>query len=134
VISWSSQKQKVVAQSSTEAEFIAANALARDLIWFSMLLNDIFGVHLTPTMNIDNQAAQYWIDNEKEHHSKQKHIDTKYKLIKQWVKDVLLQVKKVHTDLNIADILTKSVDQKTFDRLVPMIYDGTTSVSENTNK
>ena len=38
---WSSQKQRVVARSSTEAEYRALSSAATDLIWIQNLLVEI---------------------------------------------------------------------------------------------
>jgi hypothetical protein len=38
LISWTTKKQSVVAQSTTEAEFIAINKCAKQLCWMSNLI------------------------------------------------------------------------------------------------
>ena len=46
LITWSSQKQKVVARSSTEAEYRALTSADADLVWAQNLLTKL-GIHLT---------------------------------------------------------------------------------------
>lgn len=41
-ISWCSQKQKTVALSPTESEYIAASESVKELIWIQRLFNEIF--------------------------------------------------------------------------------------------
>jgi hypothetical protein len=57
-ISWSAQKQIIVAQSSTEAEYIAGALAANESIWLRRLLSEIGQEQLNPTvLNTDNQAS-----------------------------------------------------------------------------
>jgi len=39
--SWSSKKQEVIAQSTTEAEYIAATAVVNQAIWIRKLMADL---------------------------------------------------------------------------------------------
>ena len=60
LITWSSRKQKVVARSSTEAEYRALASAAADLVWIQILLAEI-GVHCSsqiPVLWSDNMGAQ----------------------------------------------------------------------------
>lgn len=53
-----SQKQKCVALSSCEAEFMAANAAACQGVWLSKLLSQITGKKLDPVViYVDNKSA-----------------------------------------------------------------------------
>jgi hypothetical protein len=42
MISWSSRKQGSIAQSTVEAEYIAASAASREVVWFRKLLSNLF--------------------------------------------------------------------------------------------
>ena len=53
--------------------------------------------------------------------SKTKHIALRYHFIRQLISDELIDVKKVNTLDNVADVLTKAVDRSVFDRLVPYL-------------
>lgn len=44
IITWQSSKQKVVALSSCEAEYIAAATAACQGVWLARLLNDMIGL------------------------------------------------------------------------------------------
>ena len=53
-VSWQSAKQKVVALSSCEAEYIAATMAASQGVWLSRLLADLTGEEETPaTLKVD---------------------------------------------------------------------------------
>jgi hypothetical protein len=57
-ISWSAQKQRIVAQSSMEAKYIAGALAANKSIWLHRLLSEIGQEQLNPTvLNTDNQAS-----------------------------------------------------------------------------
>jgi hypothetical protein len=57
-ISWSSQKQKVVALSSCEAEYIAAVAAACQGVWLVRLLAEVRGGEPAQVkINVDNKSA-----------------------------------------------------------------------------
>jgi hypothetical protein len=58
-ISWCSQKQKVVAHSSCEAEYIAASIVAHQGLWLGRLLADLMmKTEVEPVvLRVDNQSA-----------------------------------------------------------------------------
>lgn len=58
LITWQSQKQKVVALSSCEAEYIAATTAACQGVWLARLLAELRGEEADAvTLKIDNQSA-----------------------------------------------------------------------------
>ncbi|XP_033225907.1 secreted RxLR effector protein 161-like [Belonocnema kinseyi] len=57
LVTWSSQRQKLVTPSTTEAEYVAAAAAAKEALWLRSLLNDIGcrcerAIRLVKTQNI----------------------------------------------------------------------------------
>ena len=80
LITWVSQKQRCVALSRCEAEFMAATAAACKGIWLQKILSLISNVEAGPvTLYIDNRFA---IDLSKNpvFHGRSKHIDIPYHL------------------------------------------------------
>jgi hypothetical protein len=49
-VSWYSRKQRSVALSSAEAEYMAASQAACEAIWMRKILVGLFGSHLDPTV------------------------------------------------------------------------------------
>ena len=47
-------------------------------------------------------------------HAKTKHVDVKYHFIREVLEDKLLQLAKVHTSENPADLLTKGLSSERF--------------------
>ena len=61
-----------------------------------------------PTLHCDSQSAIMLVKNPM-FHAKTMHIDVKYHFIRDVLKDKHMDLVKVHTDDNRADILTKGV-------------------------
>ena len=114
IVSWLSQKQKVVAQSSCEAEYIAAATAACQGVWLRSLLGDLTNREAEQVvLNIDNKSAISLCKNPV-HHDRSKHIDTKYHYIRQCVEESKIEVNYVCTNDQLADILTKSLGRVKF--------------------
>jgi hypothetical protein len=76
LITWDSQKQKVVALSSCEAEYIAAAAAACQGVWLSRLLAELVGDGTAEKFKlfVDNQSA-IELSKNPVHHDRSKHIE-----------------------------------------------------------
>lgn len=117
LITWVSQKQRCVALSSCEAEFMAATAAACQAIWLKNLLAEVTGKNGGPVvLHIDNKSA---IDLAKNpvFHGRSKHIDIRYHFIRQCVEKGEIVLKHVSSENQRADILTKSLATFKFEKL-----------------
>jgi hypothetical protein len=112
LISWASKKQKVVAQSSTEAELYAEVAAINEMSWLRGLLTEIGIYDITrddaPLLYGDNQSAQKLTENGVKS-ERTKHIDIKYHFITNEVNEGRVKLQWVPTAQQLADILTKSL-------------------------
>ncbi len=124
-VQWISQRQKSISQSSSEAEFVAANSGARESIWFHQLLHELFSnqklsnqIKISkPTLRIDNQAALRWIIKSDTEHLKSKHIDLKYKYVRSLYQNGKIDATWVPSQENLSDILTKRINTDQFNKL-----------------
>lgn len=116
-IMWGSQKQRSVALSTTESEYVAASQTTKELIWISRLLRDLIDIKIkTPIMYIDNQSAIRLVKNP-ELHKRSKHIDVKYHFVRQHYEEGMFEPYYIHTDEQIADICTKPLSKVRFEKL-----------------
>lgn len=115
VIHWRSTKQKAVALSSTEAEFIAASECARDAIWLRRMINKIVNDDTTPIpVHIDNSGAKALADGSMGS-GRTKHIDVRCQFTRQAVVDGVITMQRVSTLENTADTLTKALPRLRFE-------------------
>lgn len=117
LVTWFSQKQKCVALSSCEAEFMAATAAACQGVWLGKRLGEVTDDFKGPVvLYIDNKSA---IDLAKNpvFHSRSKHIDIRYHFIRECVERGEIIVKHVATDEQRADTLTKALPVIKFERM-----------------
>ena len=113
-----SGKQSVVARSSTESEYIAASEASSEAIWMKRFITELGVVPsaLDPlTIYCDNMGA---IANAQEprSHKKLKHIKLHFHAIREYVEDGDIKICKVHTYLNVADPLTKTLPRAKHDQ------------------
>jgi hypothetical protein len=116
-VAWQSAKQKVVALSSCEAEYIAAAAAACEAVWLARLLAELVGGKvLAPKLKVDNKSAIALMKNPV-HHDRSKHIDVKFHFIRECCDRKLIDVEFVGTELQLGDVLTKALGRTRFQEL-----------------
>ncbi|KAK1602410.1 hypothetical protein QYE76_016739, partial [Lolium multiflorum] len=117
-VSWASSKQCTVAKSSTESEYIAASEASSEAVWMKRFIVELGVVPsaLDPfVIYCDNMGA---IANAQEprSHKRLKHIKLRYHSIREYIEDGEVKICKVHTDLNVADPLTKALPRAKHDQ------------------
>ena len=109
LVSWCSQKQKTVALSSCEAEFMAATAVACQALWLRSVLSELTGGEPgVVKLYVDNKSAIALMKNPV-FHGRSKHIDTKYHFIRECIDEGQIAVQFVCTKEQRADALTKAL-------------------------
>ena len=82
---WFSRKQKYVALSFAEAEYMAASHASCEALWLCKLLVDLFVQELRPTLiYYDNQSCIQLFENPL-FHDRSKHIEIRYHFIREYV-------------------------------------------------
>ncbi|KAJ9566079.1 hypothetical protein OSB04_002045 [Centaurea solstitialis] len=108
-ISWKSSKQDTIADSTTEAEYIAASDAAKEAVWLRNFLSDLRVVaSISRPIDIfcDNSGAVAQAKEPREHH-KSRHVLRKYHLIREIIGRGDVRICKIPTEDNVADPLTK---------------------------
>ena len=117
-VSWKSSKQATVADSTTEAEYIAASDAAKEAVWIRKFITEL-GV--IPSIS---DPIELYCDNngaiaqakEPRSHQRSKHILWRFHLIREIIERGDVKICKVPTYDNVADPLTKPLTQQKHDR------------------
>ncbi|KAJ9542203.1 hypothetical protein OSB04_028709 [Centaurea solstitialis] len=108
-ISWKSSKQDTIADSTTEAEYIATSDAAKEAVWLRNFLSDlrvVASVSRPIDIFCDNSGAVAQSKEPREHH-KSRHVLRKYHLIREIIGRGDVRICKIPTEENVADPLTK---------------------------
>ncbi|GJX63467.1 putative ribonuclease H-like domain-containing protein, partial [Tanacetum coccineum] len=117
LISWQCKKQTIVATSSCEAEYVAAASCCGQVLWIQNQLLD-YGFNFMKTkIFIDNQSTISIVKNPV-FHQRTKHIEIRHHFIRDAYEKRLIEVDKIPTERNVADLLTKKFDGPRFSFLV----------------
>lgn len=125
-VCWGSKKQKIVAMSTVEAEYVATASTSQEITWVEQLLKELGKRVETPRLWMDNQGALA-ISKDPSHHNMTKHIEIRYHYLRQRVKGGKLRTEYCPTQEMIADIMTKALSKGIFERLREKL--GLTSLS-----
>jgi hypothetical protein len=113
-ISWKSKLQSIIAQSTTEAEYIAINAAIKEAIYIKAILEEL-GLYKQNKFPIytDNNGARLLAQNPT-FHERTKHIAVKYHYIRDLINKGIIDLHYVSTNDQKADGLTKALDKIKF--------------------
>ncbi|GJY07549.1 hypothetical protein Tco_0374603 [Tanacetum coccineum] len=120
LITWQCKKQTIVATSTTEAEYVAAASCCGQVLWIQNQMLDYGFNFMNTKIYIDNESTICIVKNPV-YHSKTKHIAIRHHFIRDAYEEKLIQVLKIHTNDNVADLLTKAFDVSRFQFLVVSI-------------
>ncbi|GJR32062.1 putative ribonuclease H-like domain-containing protein [Tanacetum coccineum] len=94
-------------KSTTRAEYVAAASCCGQVLWIQNQMLDYGYNFMNTKIFIDNESTICIVKN-LVFHSKTKHIEIRHHFIRDSNEKNLIQMIKIHTDLNVADLLTKS--------------------------
>ncbi|GJU19079.1 hypothetical protein Tco_1147045 [Tanacetum coccineum] len=109
LISWQCKKQIIVATSTTEAEYVAAANCCGQVLWIQNQMLDYGFNFMNTKIYIDNESTICIVKNPV-FDSKTKHIVIRHHFIRDAYEKKIIQVLKIHTDDNVAYLLTKAFD------------------------
>ncbi|GKB52680.1 hypothetical protein Tco_0903433, partial [Tanacetum coccineum] len=99
----------VVANSTTEAEYIAASHYCGQVLWIQNQMLDYGFDFMQIKIHVDNENVICVVKNPV-YHSKTKHIEIRHHFIIDSYEKRLIKMVKIYTDNNVTDLLTKAFD------------------------
>ena len=100
---------KVVAQSITEAEYIALSETAKEVKFvYQVLVSLGIKVKLPIIVRVDNLGAIFMSENISVS-QRTKHVDVRFRFVQQFTMEGFIEVILMRTDENNADLLTKNL-------------------------
>ncbi|WVZ01479.1 hypothetical protein V8G54_027548 [Vigna mungo] len=112
-VSWRSTLQSVVALSTTEAEYYALAEGVKEALWLKGLVRELGFDQKSVCVHCDSQSAIH-LANHQIYHSRTKHIDVKLHFVRSIVESGDVQICKIASEENPADMLTKPLAKERF--------------------
>jgi len=124
IISWISKKQKTIAMSSAESEYIALTETAKEIRFIQQWISEVMGVSTPGIIKCDNRAA-ILLTAADTIHDRTKHFDLKVHFIRDQVTKKNINLEWVSSQEQQADILTKPLAPAIFLRLRELVIKST---------
>ena len=109
-ITWSSKKQRTVALSTTETEYIALMEGTKQLVWLRRFLTDLGFNQSQPTSIRSDNLGAITLSHDVLYHARTKHINIVYHFICERVASNQVALTYVRSKENLADPMTKALD------------------------
>lgn len=120
-VSWESRKQRTVALSSTEAEYMALTEAAKQATYIQRFLEELeYNGGDTVTILCDSNGARMIAENPV-FHGRTKHIDIRHHYVREALSRGNLTVEYVSTDNMPADFLTKGLAAPKFRKCLMLL-------------
>ena len=122
-ILWRTTLQKRKALSTAEAEYRAATCATKDILWLRILLSEIDRAETKPTKVYEDNAACIKMVENPVVSGRNKYIELDCHFVRDHCKIGNIEMCKVSTKLQRADVLTKNLPRADFDRHVSALLD-----------
>ena len=121
-IAWKSKKQKTVALSSCEAEYMGLSHATQELLFIKMLCED-FGINIASPIEIygDNQGSIDMVRNPSSN-ERSKHIDIRHHFVREKYASGVINVSYKETGENVADIFTKPGTRQKLEKFNTLLF------------
>lgn len=122
VITWKSSKQTLVTLSSTESEFVSLCSAVSEVLWMKNLLLEIgIDVRCPIIIREDSQSCIKFIKRKNWNTKRSKHIDVKYRFVKEKFENNIIDLIFVESGDQLADMFTKGLERVKFERFVRLL-------------
>ena len=117
VIHWKSRKQGSMTKSSTAAEYVALSEAVSEILLIKDLLSD-FNIEIDKPMNtFEDNSGAVSIARFGNFTKRSKYIEVHYHFVNENYEKGLIDIVKVSSEKNVADILTKTLGRVRFEKL-----------------
>jgi hypothetical protein len=129
ILSWQSGKQRLVALSSAESEYMALTPAIQEVLWLKDLLQELKLDQKDIKLYEDNQACIALAKNPQDHR-RTRHIQVKYHFCRQHIEDKQVELIYCPTKSQLADVFTKGfsgpqmLNHRTNLKLYPLDHSG----------
>ena len=118
LVTWRSKKQNVVARSSAEAEYRGMALGICEVLWLRHILQDLGYLSRQPIqLYCDNKAACDIAHNLVQH-DRTKQVEVDRFFIKEKLEAKFIELPKIRSEDQLADVLTKAVSNQLFLKFV----------------
>jgi hypothetical protein len=120
-IAYKTKLQPTVALSSTEAEFMAACDAGKMILFVRSIMWDLDIPQQAASILYEDNDAATAMANAQKPTTRTRHMDIRFFALADWVERDLIVLERIHTSINEADHLTKSLERTLFYRHVDHI-------------
>ena len=114
LITWRSKQQDCVSLSSCESEYYALSSTCQEVLGIRQLMTDFGYSMIDPTtIYVDNQSA-IAISKNPIISDRTRHINVRKHFIREKIENNIISLEYIPTNLNLADMFTKSLGTKLF--------------------
>ena len=103
-----------MAGSTCEAEYVAASEAANEGVWMKEFISNLGVIPSAsgPMKIFGDNTGAIALAKESRFHKRTKHIKRHFNSIRDNIKEGDIEICKIHTDLNVADPLTKPLPEQ----------------------
>ena len=120
-VAWMSKRQSITAQSTAEAEYVAASSATSEVLYLRKLLSELGMPQMSATTVFEDNQPCIQIANNPGTSARTKHIALRYHAVRERVANGEVKLVYVPTEDQVADLLTKSVGRVILQRLRPVL-------------
>jgi len=121
VVFWKSKKQSSITKSSTSAEYVALSEVVTEINAIREMIKSFNLECKKPTKVYEDNKGAVIIARNGNFTKNSKHIEVQYHYVHENYLNRTIDVVKIKTDDNMADIFTKALDKRTFEKFRDML-------------